>query len=110
MQTQQAQDVLEQLRLRGCNLYLKQGSIIRVEPASCMTDNERILIRANKNALIALLSSAPVNTMTEDFHVTAVIDIGTVRPAGLSPSLLAASLALDAAIAARDLSMGKTIK
>lgn len=38
--------------------------------------------------------------------LTAVVDIGTIRPPGLSPLLLAASLALDASIAATGLSQG----
>lgn len=102
MQTQHAQDVLEQLRLRGFNLYLMQGSVVRVDPASHMTDDERTLIRVNKKALIALLSSAPSTTTTEDSHVLEEIDIGTVRPLGLSPFFLAASLALDRKILASD--------
>ena len=51
--------------------------------------------RKNEGATAAANDPAPTPT-------TAMVDIGTVRPPGLSPSLLAASLALDAAIVATD--------
>jgi len=49
-------------------------------------------------ALEAVDTPAPLTT-------TSVRSIGTIRPAGLSPKLLAASLALDAQILAADLSL-----
>jgi hypothetical protein len=75
-----------------------------------MTDDERKLIRVNKKALIALLGSAPRIATTEDFHVMDEIDIGTVRPPGLSPFFLAASLALDRKILASDAELAASQK
>ena len=49
----------------------------------------------NEGPTAAANDSAPTPTPT-----TAMVDIGTVRPPGLSPLLLAASLALDASIVA----------
>lgn len=52
-------------------------------------------LQKNEGATVAANDPAPGPT-----HMTVPVDIGTVRPPGLSPLLLAASLALDASIVA----------
>ena len=52
-------------------------------------------LQKNEGATVAANDPAPAPT-----PMTATVDIGTVRPPGLSPLLLAASLALDASIVA----------
>lgn len=57
----------------------------------------------NKVVAVAANDQAPTSTPTP---ITATVDIGTVPPSGLSPLLLAASLALDATIVAAGISPG----
>jgi len=56
-----------------------------------------------KNEVVTVAANDPAPAPTP---VTATVDIGTVRPSGLSPLLLAASLALDASIVAAGISPG----
>jgi hypothetical protein len=81
--------LLSELRGAGFNLTLENGTVL-VSPASKLTDSERQLIRSNKKELVQALSEPQV-------------DIGTIRPPGLTGRFLAASLALDRQIADQDL-------
>ena len=81
--------LLSELRGAGFNLMLENGTVL-VSPASKLTDSERQLIRLNKKELVLALSKPPV-------------DIGTIRPPGMTDRFLAASQALDRQIADQDL-------
>jgi hypothetical protein len=95
----QTQCLVDQLDHAGVTLSLTAMGALAASPASHLTDKLRALIRAGKEDLIdwvkAANDSAPLLT-------TVLPDIGTFRPPGLTPKLLAASLALDASIAAAD--------
>lgn len=95
----QTESLVDQLDHAGVKLSLTAMGALAASPASNLTDELRALIRAGKEDLIdwvkAENDSAPLLT-------TVLPDIGTLRPAGLAPKFLAASLALDASIAAAD--------
>ncbi len=93
----QTQSLVGQLGHAGVTLSLTATGSLAVSPASLLTDDLRELIRAGKSELIgwARAANAPLPLPTMP-----VTHIGTIRPPGLSPKMLAASLALDASIAA----------
>ena len=88
------QEIIAGMKQQGFDLSLTSNGGLAVTPASRLDDHQRALIRDNRTAIMAHLTAA------NDPTAHPVIDIGTRRPPDLSPTLLAASLALDAEIAA----------
>jgi hypothetical protein len=100
MQTAQTQSLVDQLKQAGVTLSLTATGALAVSPASQLTDDLRALIRADKAGLIDWVKAA--NDLAP-LQTAAATHIGTARLPGLSPKLLAASLILDAQIAATGL-------
>lgn len=95
MQVSPTQILVDQLSHVGLSLSLSTTGGLVVSPASLLTDDLRTVIRKSKTALIDWVKAASAPAYKADNFVP---DIGTIRPPGLSPKLLAASLALDASI------------
>ena len=104
MQSTSVKKVIEQLHDAGLVLTVKPTGVLYVEPANRLTDDLRQLIRGNKPGIMAELQEAkdpsPTTTTAPDLPQ---VDIGTIRPPGLTGRFLAASLALDRQITDQDL-------
>jgi len=97
MQASQTQILVDMLSHVGLSLSSSTTGGLAVSPASLLTDDLRTLIRTSKAALIEWVKAGSDHAYKVDKTVS---NIGTIRPPGLSPKLLAASLALDASIIA----------
>lgn len=97
MQAAHTKSLVDQLGLVGVKLFLTNVGALAVSPASLLTDDLRALIRAGKSGLIDWLKAANDPTPCPN---NAAPDIGTIRAPDLSPTLMAASLALDFSIVA----------
>ncbi len=78
-------ELLQTLRGDGFSLSITRPGVLTVMPASRLTDPIRALIREHKRDILHALEAANDQIVTS----------GTRRPDGLTPKLLAASLALD---------------
>ncbi len=87
MNTSTTQKLLTNLRGAGLTLTVIQGGKLSVSPKSLLTDQIREDIKAAMPELIECLTSANDGLVTRT---------PTIRPAGLSEKMLAASMALDA--------------
>ncbi len=93
--TGSVQEIIAGMQQQGFALSLTSTGGLAVTPASRLDDQQRALIRDHRAAIMAHLTAANDSTAHPE------INTGTVRPPpGLSPKMLAASLALDAQIAA----------
>ena len=97
MEAVNVKPIIDQLRGAGLSLTVKPDGILTVSPSTNLTDDLRTLIREHKPAILAELT-------TGTNPAPAANDAAIQQPS-LSPTLQAASKALDAQIVAAGLSL-----